>query len=246
MSVIDERSFDHERIIKLEKKVRSLERMVERRNNKIIELEKEVKRLKKLENLKNKPFETEELFMGDERISVSETIESIKEKVNNDELKVILFLISLNNVYENDPALVQECKKMGRKILCTTKRKVGGREMSDWKEALFESKKNDITSFTYEIITKAREEYDKFIFETLRPYCEEAVKMEISKNDLEEALTMWKNRNEERKVGKWKKILIATVPFTIYGYECPFCEFRTATDSFNYCPHCGERLEVEE
>lgn len=50
----------------------------------------------------------------------------------------------------------------------------------------------------------------------------------------------------ERKTGKWKKILIATVPFTIYGYECPFCEFRTAANTFNYCPHCGEKVEVEE
>lgn len=48
----------------------------------------------------------------------------------------------------------------------------------------------------------------------------------------------------ERKTGTWKKILIATVPFTIYGYECPFCEFRTPTNNFNFCPHCGEKLEI--
>ena len=66
----------------------------------------------------------EELFMGDERISVSEAIESIKEKVNNDELKVILFLISLNNVYENDPALVQECKKWGEKYYAQLREKL--------------------------------------------------------------------------------------------------------------------------
>lgn len=67
-------------------------------------------------NLKNKLVETgNELFIGYEQISVSEAIESIKEKVNNDELKVILFLISLNNVYENDPDLVQKCKKYGEK-----------------------------------------------------------------------------------------------------------------------------------
>ena len=44
---------------------------------------------------------------------------------------------------------------------------------------------------------------------------------------------------EERKTGKWKKRLITTVPLTVYGYECPFCEFRTATNSFNFCPNCG-------
>lgn len=81
-------------------------------------------------NLKNKLFETEgELFIGYEKISVSEVIESIKEKVNNDELKVILFLISLYNVYENDPALVQECKKWGEKYYAQLKEKL--KENSD-------------------------------------------------------------------------------------------------------------------
>lgn len=44
----------------------------------------------------------------------------------------------------------------------------------------------------------------------------------------------------ERKAGKWKKRLVTTVPLTVYGYECPFCEFRTATNNFKFCPNCGE------
>ena len=51
---------------------------------------------------------------------------------------------------------------------------------------------------------------------------------------------------QERKKGKWIKRLIATVPFTIYGYECPFCEFRTATNNFNFCPNCGEWVEADK
>lgn len=51
---------------------------------------------------------------------------------------------------------------------------------------------------------------------------------------------------EERKTGKWKKKLVATKPFTLYFYECPFCEFRTVINSFNFCPNCGNKLEVDE
>lgn len=46
MSIIGEWPFDDERIKELEKKIRSLKRMVKRRDNKIIELEKENKSLK--------------------------------------------------------------------------------------------------------------------------------------------------------------------------------------------------------
>lgn len=60
-----------------------------------------------------------------------------------------------------------------------------------------------------------------------------------------EALKMAIEALQERKTGKWIKRLIATEPFTIYGYECPFCEFRTATNSFNFCPNCGAKMEAK-
>ena len=72
-----------------------------------------------------------------------------------------------------------------------------------------------------------------FLYSQDEPYNRQASKMAI------EAL-------QERKAGKWEKRLIATVPFTIYGYECPFCEFRTAANNFNYCPNCGAKMEVNK
>lgn len=51
---------------------------------------------------------------------------------------------------------------------------------------------------------------------------------------------------KERKTGKWKKRLVATKPFTLYFYECPFCEFRTVINSFNFCPNCGVKMEVDK
>lgn len=72
----------------------------------------------------------------------------------------------------------------------------------------------------------------EFLYSQDEPYSRQAFKMAI------EAL-------QERKAGKWKKILIATVPFTIYGYECPFCEFRTVADSFNFCPNCGAKMATK-
>lgn len=59
-------------------------------------------------------------------------------------------------------------------------------------------------------------------------------------------LEKWIYDGEERKTGKWKKRLLTTEPFTIYGYDCPFCEFRTATNSFNFCPNCGAKMEVDD
>ena len=76
-----------------------------------------------------------------------------------------------------------------------------------------------------------------------RPYSNEE---SYSNIDIEKIIDEQTTIKPEQKIGKWKKILIATVLFTIYGYDCPFCEFRTATDSFHYCPNCGAKMEVDE
>lgn len=64
----------------------------------------------------------------------------------------------------------------------------------------------------------------------------------ITSGEIDDALNAAIEALQERKTGKWKKILLATVPFTLYGYDCPFCEFRTAIDSFNFCPNCGAKI----
>ncbi|MBQ1575122.1 MAG: hypothetical protein IIZ78_28665, partial [Clostridiales bacterium] len=48
-----------------------------------------------------------------------------------------------------------------------------------------------INSMVETIATKVTEDTEKFIFETITPYCEEITKREISKKDLERALTQY-------------------------------------------------------
>ena len=48
-----------------------------------------------------------------------------------------------------------------------------------------------INSMVETIATKVTEDTEKFIFETIKPYCEEITKREISKKDLERALTQY-------------------------------------------------------
>lgn len=45
-------------------------------------------------------------------------------------------------------------------------------------------------------VTKASEDYENFIFETIKPYCEEKTQMKISKRELVQALTLWRNKDK--------------------------------------------------
>lgn len=49
------------------------------------------------------------------------------------------------------------------------------------------------TQFIEKIVYQMREEYDRFVFESISLYCNKVTNMEISKKDLEEALLMWKS-----------------------------------------------------
>lgn len=50
---------------------------------------------------------------------------------------------------------------------------------------------DDATTITATIKTQVQEEYDKFVFTTISGFCNYVCKTEISKADLEEALTLW-------------------------------------------------------
>ena len=101
----------------------------------------------------------------------------------------------------------------------------------------------DVTSIVEEIVTKVTEEKERFIFETIQPYCEEVTKMEISKEDLKEALTVWQTYKSgafTRKTGKW-----VDSKRHIY-WECTCCGWYNDVSNrdFHYCPNCGARMEV--
>lgn len=53
-----------------------------------------------------------------------------------------------------------------------------------------------ISSITEKISEKVTETHEEFIFETIRPYCENVVQMKISKRDLEQALLKYYGKND--------------------------------------------------
>ena len=46
-------------------------------------------------------------------------------------------------------------------------------------------------TITEEISVKVTEDYEKFVFETISPFCNGVMKMKISKDDLEKALKQY-------------------------------------------------------
>lgn len=79
--------------------------------------------------------------------------------------------------------------------------------------------------------TTVNEDYDKFVFETIKPYCEEVTKMEIDKKILSKALI--KDKAQHISV--------------IHGHDiCPSCHLDI-TDKVNgmkdcYCVRCGQHI----
>lgn len=58
------------------------------------------------------------------------------------------------------------------------------------------TKKDLVSSIVEEISEQVTETHEEFIFETIRPYCENVVQMKISKRDLEQALLKYYGKND--------------------------------------------------
>lgn len=113
-------------------------------------------------------------------------------------------------------------------------------------------------SITYDITTKMTEENDRFIFETIYPFCCEKAKMVLKKSDLEEALLIWKAYKDGRL--EWKPVVLPTLKGNARigkwlhknddyfdWLECPFCEYGSEGEvkygrGTPFCPQCGADL----
>ena len=89
-----------------------------------------------------------------------------------------------------------------------------------------------IQTFTTEMIIKATEEIDNFMFEVMQPYCEQVSRHYIKKKDLEQALIRYFRK------GHWISI----------SYELDYegdAKCSVCGKSFinilgeNFCPNCG-------
>lgn len=101
------------------------------------------------------------------------------------------------------------------------------------------------------IIVEATEKIDAFYFKTLQPFCEDVLEMKIKKDDLKDALLLWKKEKEKPKQEP------KTVLYWGDGYadgemvydmaECPNCgyEYEDGDKDWgeNFCPHCGQQLK---
>lgn len=86
--------------------------------------------------------------------------------------------------------------------------------------------------------------------------CEDA----ISRVDALNAVTMAEFRNVaienikkipntyQKPTGKWTETSLTQVSGGDFnrGFKCSCCDYVTVVDDFNYCPHCGARMEAEE
>ena len=109
------------------------------------------------------------------------------------------------------------------------------------------------------IIEQIREKHDKFVLETILPYCNEITKMELSKDDIMEAFRIWTAFRDGRlewrnpavvRKGKW--IEKDGWDGDVY-YDCSVCGKSWTTiegtpwdNGMNYCPNCGAKMEGSE
>lgn len=80
--------------------------------------------------------------------------------------------------------------------------------------------------YVYTITTKVTEDYDNFVFETIRPFCEEVQQQVIDKKTLSSALINYKGISLVRN----------------QKYSCGRCGFTFPDYVPNFCPKCGIKV----
>lgn len=91
---------------------------------------------------------------------------------------------------------------------------------------------DSLTSYTYKMVQQVQEEADRFIFETIQPFCEEVTQMKIEKRDLEQALLKTKARKIAVISGR-DCCPVCMNPLEVIAY----CGRREC-----YCIDCGQKL----
>ena len=98
----------------------------------------------------------------------------------------------------------------------------------------------DVSKLVNEIIMQVEENEEEFIFETIRPYCENILQIKIDKEKLKQIL-LNSMQKPQPKTGKWldKTMKIKNGHGLAYGrYGCSECKKKVEHKS-TYCPNCG-------
>ena len=90
-------------------------------------------------------------------------------------------------------------------------------------------------NFVTTIQVEAAEEYVRFIFTTIQPFCEHVTQREVKKKDLEQALIHYFPKHR-------------TVRETENGirfYDCPTCGGAIKSNQ-KFCDECGQNLQARD
>lgn len=101
-----------------------------------------------------------------------------------------------------------------------------------------------ISEIIDKITTTYTEEKDRFIFETIRPYCEEVSQTIIEKQDLVEALSKQKPMSPIKETTD-----IIGRPINHIAYACPRCGVSINSlleTPYCYCRKCGQFIDRSE
>lgn len=92
----------------------------------------------------------------------------------------------------------------------------------------------DITNIVESITTKVTEDYNNFVFETIRPYCEEVTQQIVDKKTLSQALTKHFGMDARYNYNKLKCPNCNIVQPIHYQHYRGLCE--------TYCYICGMKI----
>ena len=89
--------------------------------------------------------------------------------------------------------------------------------------------------FVYKRVVKVSEEYDKFVFETIKPYCEKRMRQEISKDELIEAL-------QKQMIPMKPKSKVRHGENGQIQHWCKAC-MDMLHGKPKYCSNCGQKVD---
>ena len=73
-------------------------------------------------------------------------------------------------------------------------------------------------------------------------YDETSIEQGIPLTEIEQALNDIPTVQPEQKIGQW---IDTREQYGEFEFMCSNCELLCCTNHYNYCPHCGAKMEVD-
>lgn len=98
---------------------------------------------------------------------------------------------------------------------------------------------DDVTQYTNQIITRAIETEEDFIFRTIEPWCSEIAERKISKKDLKKALELLKKQEPIEPLFNEHHVYVSD------SFMCGACHHFIKFHA-RYCEDCGRAVKWNE